>query len=369
MKGIKRIIALLTSFILAISLMTGCGNSEKISTNVENSQPEAKATREITDMAGRKVNVPTAENIKSVFSSNPVSAIFIYMVDPDKLLGWNYKLNDIEKSIILEKYHNLPNFGMGDKINYENVISAKPTIAINCGKINDSMKSDCDNLSKKLGIPVIAVDSDLKNSANAFKFIGDLLGKQDHCKKLSDYADKTFKDISVLSNVPEKDKVKVYYGNGEDSLETAPKGSAHSQILDTISAINVADLELGDGARVRISPEQLLAWNPDVIVVNGEPKSNKSGGSAAEDIIKNPNYSKLKAVQNLKVYGTPNAPFSWIDRPPGPSRLIGIRWFSSIIYSDYLKSDLKKEVHEFFKLFYHIDLSDEQMNNLLKGTL
>ena len=83
--------------------------------------------REITDMAGRKVTVPAAENIESVFSAGPVAAIFLYMVAPDKLLGWNYELNDVEKSIILDKYQDLPNFGMGDAVNYEAVIAANPT--------------------------------------------------------------------------------------------------------------------------------------------------------------------------------------------------------------------------------------------------
>ena len=36
--------------------------------------------------------------------------------------------------------------------------------------------------------------------------------------------------------------------------------------------------------------------NPDVIVVNGEPKSNKSGESATEDILNNPDYAALKAT-------------------------------------------------------------------------
>ena len=34
----------------------------------------------------------------------------------------------------------------------------------------------------------------------------------------------------------------------------------------------------------------------DVIVVNGELKSNKSGGSATEDILNNPDYASLKAT-------------------------------------------------------------------------
>ncbi|NSY28755.1 ABC transporter substrate-binding protein [Blautia sp. MSK.21.1] len=370
----RHLLALLLCFVMTVSLFAGYSETKATSEETTQSEEQTETqetgeTREITDMAGRKVTVPAAEDIESVFSTGPVAAIFMYMVAPDKLLGWNYELNDVEKSIILEKYHDLPNFGMGDAINYEAVIAANPTIALNCGKINDAMVSDCDTLSKSLGIPVIAVDNELNNSAEAFRFMGELLGVEDHAEELAEYSEKIFTDIASLADIPEDEKVSVYFGNGEDSLETAPRGSQHAQILDAVNVTNVADLELGDGSRVQISAEQLLAWNPDVIVVNGEPKADKSGNSAAEDILGNPDYASLKAVQDNKVYGTPNAPFSWVDRPAGPNRLIGMRWLSAVVYPEYIKCDVNEEIREFFNLFYHVDLSDEQLENVLKGTL
>ena len=374
MKKHRQLLALFICLVMSVSLLTGCSETkaateEPTQSAEQDATQETAETREITDMAGRKVTVPAAENIESVFSAGPVAAIFLYMVAPDKLLGWNYELNDVEKSIILDKYQDLPNFGMGDAVNYEAVIAANPTIAINSGKINDAMVSDCDALSESLGIPVVAVDNELNNSAEAFRFMGELLGVEDHAEELAQYAEQVFTDINALSDIPEEKKVSVYFGNGEDSLETAPRGSQHAQILDAINAVNVADLELGDGSRVQISAEQLLAWDPDVIVVNGEPKADKSGSSAAEDILSNPDYASLKAVEDQKVYGTPNAPFSWVDRPAGPNRLIGMRWFSALIYPEYIKCDINEEIHKFFDLFYHVDLSDEQLENVLKGTL
>lgn len=374
MKKHRQLLALFICLVMSVSLLTGysetkAATEEPTQSAEQDATQETAETREITDMAGRKVTVPAAENIESVFSAGPVAAIFLYMVAPDKLLGWNYELNDVEKFIILDKYQDLPNFGMGDAVNYEAVIAANPTIAINSGKINDAMVSDCDALSESLGIPVVAVDNELNNSAEAFRFMGELLGVEDHAEELAQYAEQVFTDINALSDIPEEKKVSVYFGNGEDSLETAPRGSQHAQILDVINAVNVADLELGDGSRVQISAEQLLAWDPDVIVVNGEPKADKSGSSAAEDILSNPDYASLKAVQDQKVYGTPNAPFSWVDRPAGPNRLIGMRWFSALIYPEYIKCDINEEIHKFFDLFYHVDLSDEQLENVLKGTL
>lgn len=384
MKKHRRLPALL----LAVLLLAGCGQvdsgAESPSQSAEEQSPvvtagpsqsaeppepvepspaEPPAEREITDMAGRSVTLPA--ELECVFPTAPTAAIFLYMVAPDKLLGWNYALNDSEKSIILEQQHDLPNFGMGDAVNYEAVIAAEPTIALNCGEINDALISDCDALTHRLGIPVVAVDNDLSRSAEAFRFLGALLGEEEQAEAMAVYAEELERDLETLAEIPEEERVRVYYGNGVDSLETAPKGSAHAQLLDTVNAVNVAELELGDGSRVQISAEQLLAWDPDVIVVNGEPKADLSGASAARSILNDPNYATLTAVQEGKVYGAPSAPFGWIDRPTGPNRLIGMRWFSSLLYPGYTSGDAEEEVWEFFRLFYHVELTEGQLDRLL----
>ena len=385
MRRNKKGLALLLALLLPLArLLSGCAQSagpaasaEAVPTQeaagAETAQdavapPEEAAPqeREITDMAGRTMTVPL--EIESVFSTGPAAAIYLYTLVPDKLLGWNYALNDIEKSIILEQYHDLPNFGQGDAVNYEAVIAAGPTIALNVTSINDGSIDASDALAEQLGVPVVMVSSDLLDAPAVYRFMGELFGVEEQAEALAAYAEETFNAISSL-DIPNEEKVRIYYGNGEDSLETAPAGSSHGQIIDLVNAVNVADLELGDGSRVQISAEQLLAWDPDVIIVNGEPKADMTGSAAAEAILADPLFATLKAVQNGAVYGTPNAPFSWVDRPPGPNRIVGMRWLSGLIYPTYLNFDVDEEVREFFQLFYHVELSDEQLTQLYNGTL
>ena len=385
MRRNKKGLALLLALLLPLAmLLSGCAQSagpaasaEAVPTQeaagAETAQdavapPEGAAPqeREITDMAGRTMTVPL--EIESVFSTGPAAAIYLYTLVPDKLLGWNYALNDIEKSIILEQYHDLPNFGQGDAVNYEAVIAAGPTIALNVTSINDGSIDASDALAEQLGVPVVMVSSDLLDAPAVYRFMGELFGVEEQAEALAAYAEETFNAISSL-DIPNEEKVRIYYGNGEDSLETAPAGSSHGQIIDLVNAVNVADLELGDGSRVQISAEQLLAWDPDVIIVNGEPKADMTGSAAAEAILADPLFATLKAVQNGAVYGTPNAPFSWVDRPPGPNRIIGMRWLSGLIYPEYLDYDVDEAVREFFQLFYHVELTDEQLTQLYNGTL
>ena len=370
-------VSLCLSAVLTVGILTGCVKTEsganvpaatvptETAVQAETAvQEETAGVREITDMAGRKIEVP--EEISSVFSAGPATAIYLYTLAPDRLLGWNYELNDIEKSVILEQYHTLPNFGMGDAVNYEAVMAANPTIAINVGTINDKMISDCDALSESLGIPVAAVDGDLMAAPEAYRFMGKLLGVEEDAEKLAVYAEKTFQDIEQME-IPEDEVVRIYYGNGEDSLETAPVGSPHAQIINMVKGINVAELEMEDGGRIQISAEQLLAWDPDVIIVNGEPKADITGSSAAEAILANPDYQSLKAVKESRVYGTPNTPFSWIDRPNGPNRIVGIRWLSGLLYPQHLNFDVDEEVCEFFRLFYHVELTKEELERICQG--
>ena len=165
----------LAALLLALALLAGCTQSASVPTATPAAEASAQQTeqtgqREITDMAGRTMTVP--EEIQSAFSTGPVSAIYLYTLVPDKLLGWNYELNDIEKSIILPQYHDLPNFGMGDTVNYEAVIAAGPTIAFHVSAINEGTKDEADQLSQQLGVPVVMVSSELEDAAEVYRFMG-----------------------------------------------------------------------------------------------------------------------------------------------------------------------------------------------------
>ncbi|HCT91607.1 MAG TPA: Fe3+-hydroxamate ABC transporter substrate-binding protein [Lachnospiraceae bacterium] len=342
------------------------GTESSIGEKAENSGSEISAEgRQVTDMAGRTVILP--DTAGTIFPTDPTAGIYLYTLVPDKMLGWNYELNDIEKSIIPEKYHDLPNFGMGDAINYEAVIAAGPSAVLVVGAINDGTIDASDKLEESLGLPVVMVDNQLESTPEAYRLMGEWFGAEEKAEELAAYAERTFKEVDAM-DISEEDRVRMYYGNGENALETPPAGSTRGQFIERAGAINVADLELDGESMAQISLEQLLAWDPDVIVVNGEPKSSISGKQTADKILNDPDCASLKAVRNQQIYGTPNAPFSWVDRPPGPNRLIGIRWLSGLIYPDALGFDVDEEVTEFFRLFYHVDLTEEMLTKLYEGT-
>lgn len=158
----------------------------------------------------------------------------------------------------------------------------------------------------------------------------------------------------------------VYYAEGTSGLATDPSGSDHTEVLDFVKGKNVADVQAKGGqGMTNVSMEQVLAWNPDVVLVS----SNSGGFKAYDSILKDVSWGKVNAVKNKKVFLTPALPFGWYDRPPNVMRVLGSEWLGSELYPDYIKVDLKQETKDFFDLFFGQKLTDEQVTELLKYTV
>lgn len=358
----KKIISLLTAFIMIFSIV-GCSSNNN-TTNENNTTNTTESTDNstvsITDMAGRTVEIP--KEINKIYSTDPVGSITVYTINPDLILGWNYKFNDYEKEYILPEYQNLTVYGMGDSVNLEAIINDAPEICLQMGGTSTSDIEKADKLSSQLGIPVVIVSNALEDTPSTYRFMGDILGEKDTCEKLASYCENV---INNAKNMTVENPPSVYYGNGENSLETAPEGSVSAEVFKIIGANNVAKVEIESGSRVQISAEQLISWNPEYIFVNGEPKKDITGSQAVSDIVENPVYANIQAVKNNNVYNIPKSPFAWVDRPMGPNRIIGIEWVKSILYPESSNTLTNDTIKEFYNLFYHIDLTNEQIENLM----
>ena len=46
-------------------------------------------------------------------------------------------------------------------------------------------------------------------------------------------------------------------------------------------------------------------------------------------------------------------------------RFIGLKWLINLTHPDVFKFDMKKEVKDFYKLFLEVDVSDNQVKELI----
>ena len=68
-----------------------------------------------------------------------------------------------------------------------------------------------------------------------------------------------------VAKIPASQRPRVYYGRGPQGLNTGLAGSINIESIEQLGAVNVA-AELGKGGLVQVSIEQVLRWNPDVVI-------------------------------------------------------------------------------------------------------
>lgn len=313
----------------------------------------------ITDAAGRTVTVP--DRIERVMAAGPPASILLYVLAPEKMVGWVREPGPAEKAYLLPAVQDLPIYGQltgkGGTANIEAVLAARPDVIIDVGTVNPTYAALADKVQQQTGIPYVLIDGSFANSATTLRQTGALLGVQDRAEPLAAYAEKSLSDLSrMLAAISGEQRPKVYYGRGPEGLETGLAGSINMEILEIAGATNVA-AAAGKGGLTQVSPEQVLSWQPEVIFA-ASPKF-------AQALRQDPVWSQLAAVKSGRIHVAPSLPFGWIDSPPGINRLIGIKWIEKTLYPQAFIGDLHAEVKTFFKLFYRFELDDAQVEKLL----
>lgn len=356
----KRLFAILLSCAV---LLTACGSAAAPSSS--SGSASTSETRTITDMAGRTVTVPAA--ISKVYSTGQPGIVAMYTINPDKLLGWCMSVSQMEREYFEPKYLVLPVLGQmqgkNNTVNKEELIKRNPDIILYMGDMTDAAIDTCNRNQEDMGIPVVMVDFELQKLGEAYAFLGDLLAEQERCQKLAAY----YKNVmdyakNTVVQIPQDERVTVYYAQSATGLQTCPPGVSHSEVIDLIGGVNVAQLPVqGADNRIEVNMEQVLAWNPQVILSSDDHTTPGAYNfiSRGDDA-----WKQIDAVKNNRVYHVPAGPYDFLDKPPAANRIIGILWLGKTLYPNYFDLDIKEKIKEFYELFYRRTLTDEEINKL-----
>lgn len=349
----KKMLALILAFSVAFA-STGCGGSAT-------EEKEPSGTRTFVDSCGREVEIP--EEVDSIAPSGPLAQIVLYTACPDRLAGIAADFPDEAKQLIDEKYWNLPKFGQfygkNASLNMEALIDAAPDVIVDIGEAKDTIREDMDNLHEQMDIPVVFIEATLDTMDDAYTKIGELIGDTKdtdrlaaYCRNVSEKAD------SVNAASQDEERVSVYEAFDESGLSTNARGSFQGEVIDKVGGINVADVEIvSAGSGSEVSLEQVVNWNPDVILVEEPDVYRMVTTDNAWDV--------LDAVKSGRVYIIPDVPYSCMGNPPSVNRVLGILWLGDILYPEKYGIDIKSEFREFYKLFYHVELDDGQIAKIL----
>ena len=289
----RKAISLLLSIVLSLGLFAGCGGFGGISGK----------TRTITDYLDRQVEVPG--KIESVVCVGVGALRYTcYMGAQDLVVGvedYETKANmsRLYNYVHFEKFKALPVIGTNGEPYAEEIVNLAPDVIV----MSKSASVEADDLQKKTGTPVVVVpgsDATLDQDAyDTIRILGVLYGKEARATELTSYLNGIQKDLDDRTkNIPDSQKPSVYVGGvsfkGHHGFEGTEAGYGP---LALIHAKNLADTTGKSGA-FNIDLEQVLAWDPDIILVDFNGMS-----IIKEDYAKNAAfYNSLSAVQNGTVY-------------------------------------------------------------------
>ena len=349
----KKIIGLILALCMLLGLSAGITfGSETAGTD----------TKIFTDSLGREVEVPA--QISKVAVSGPLAQIVLFAICPDLLVGTANGWDECAAEYIDEKYYNLPELGQlyGSKgdLNLESLLVSGAEVVIDVGEPKDSAKDDLDALQNQTGIPFVHVTATLSTCADAYRMLGELLGMEEEAEEIAAYLEKVYDRTSELSESVEK--VKLLYITGDEGLNAIAKDSYHSEVIDLLSDnLAVVDEPSSKGTGNEVDMEQLLNWNPDVILV--------SPGNIYDSIGEDETWQQITAIKNGDYYEVPEGPYNWMGFPPSVQRYLGMLWMAKLFYPEEADYDLYEEVAEYYRLFYHCELTEEQYENLVADSI
>jgi iron complex transport system substrate-binding protein len=321
--------------------------------------PALAADAFVTDGAGRRVAAP--RKVERVFPAGPPAAILLYTLAPQTLIGWPRANRPAELEFLLPDVGKRPEIGRiagrGGTANLEAVIAARPDLIVDSGSTRGTYVDLAERVQSQTGIPYALLDGRFAAIPATYATLGTLMGREDRARELAQHAEDIMRTVvSRVARVPVEQRPRVYYARGPAGLETGLRGSINVEILEFMGVRNVAEIE---GGLANVSLEQVLRWDPQVIVTIDL--------QFAATVRDNPLWQGVRAVRDGRVHLSPKLPFGWVDFPPGVNRLIGLWWLGKVIFPSLFPEDLKALTVEFYRRWYHVQISEAQVERILAG--
>lgn len=323
----------------------------------------AHADREVIDQLGRKVTIPDRVDRVVVLQHQTLN-LLVQLGATDKIVGvlsnWREQLG-ANYARLAPSLATLPAPGDLAHVDPEALVALHPQAVFVTNYAPLSMIERIQNL----GIPVIAIslrsgkaeqlatlNPTLEDEEKAYdeglkagiRLIGTVVNRSSQAEELLTAAFSQRKLIAArLHDIPESQRVRVYMANPE--LTTYGSGKYTGLMMTHAGAVNVA------AATVRgykqVSMEQVIAWNPQVILVqNRYPQ-------VVNEIKTQPVWQVIDAVPHQRVWLMPEYAKAW--GYPMPEAIgLGELWLAQKLYPTRFQDiDMQQQADRWYRRFYH----------------
>ena len=333
----------LVSLLLIISLLISFAGCSATQPEDAGSVSTGHYPVTITDHAGREVAI----------EEEPQRLISCYYITTSLLmtLGLEENLVGIENEPELRPIYALSNpdllelpwVGTAKPLDLEACAALEPDLVILPLRLKDSAA-----ILEDLGIDVLLVNPESQELlTQMIQMVAAACNRENKAEELLSFLSAQESYLhSVLADV---DAPKVYLSGNSNFLSTAGDAMYQADMIRLAGGCNVA-AEIADTYWAEIDYEQLLAWDPDYIILASSAKYT------VDDVLADPNLADCAAVVNGNVYQIPADAESWDS--PVPGSILGALWLASILHSEQLTdADCTAIMDEYYETFYHFTYS------------
>ena len=247
----------------------------------------------------------------------------------------------------------LPTVGTWKEPNLEAILSLEPDVVF--GYCVRGLETP-NTIQDKTGIPTLCVN-DLGGTTWAkldnleiYRHVGKIMDKEERAEELISYANEKIEEITgVTSEIPDGEKPRVYFA-GWGKLTKTP---LHYDPIDIAGGINVAK---GSGTNLfiaEVSKEQIIAWDPDIILIHRVPTSKSHvWGNTIEEILTDTDLQTINAVKDKRVYYTKGFAGGWNQATGITETFYMAKLFHPDKFDDL---DVEIEGNEILERFYGVD--------------
>ncbi len=329
-------------------------------------------TREVVDLAERTVTVPI-EPQKVATMQGPTYEM-VFMLGAKDQIGLVREDHPIAYPLArltnpdISGYPTMSGVGPQTPVNVEEFLNQEVDLVIYWNIAKELEKFDT------AGIPAIVVnwssfqptnlEETLMDSKKQIAVLADALGGSapERYAEWESYLDKTVDFIlSRTEKIPDDERPIVYWGNswGPNILATWPLTPKQFEVA--LCGGKMVSVEQG-GQFPEITKEQLLAWEPEVIIVDNHGHNPEQ---IIEELKTSADWTSLPAVKNDRLYRIPAGVF-FLDK--GTSRAVYYYWLAKQLHPDlFADVDLVKELKYYFETFYDYELSTAEAEKALAG--
>lgn len=341
----KKILSLILVLTMMLSL-AACVQRDTASTPIgnQNTDPSNYYPITVTDQAGRTVTIEK-EPQRLITAYYITSSLLIALDLDDRIVG-------IEKNPEKREIYGLsspalltlPQIGTAKELDVEACAALQPDLLILPMKLKNTVPT-----LEKLGLTVILVDPEDQQRLNGMiQLVGQATNRNELANSLLDWIAQQQKFLAdTLTDIA---MPTVYLSGNSSMLKTAGDAMYQADMIRLAGGANVAGA-ITDTYWAEIDYEQLLAWDPEYIILAAEATYT------VEDVLTDPNLADCKAVVNGNVYRLPNKAEAWDS--PVPGSILGALWLANILHPDKLSdAECTARINEFYETFYHFTYTE-----------